>query len=194
MTRATLWRLLGRYAVPCAVRSLYYAVRFRCLVSLRADVQLSSRIRLGRGSDIRPYARIINGTGSIILGRRCGISSFTYLANGSAFIRIGDGVRIGPHVYLGSSNRGFEDPNTPILDQEKSEQGIVIEDDVWVGAHVVVLDGVRIGRGSVIGAGAIVTRDIPPLSIAVGNPARVIRQRGDRPQVRAGRPAEQVLR
>ena len=56
---------------------------------------------------------------------------------------------------------------------------VVIEDDVWVGARVIVLPGIRIGKGSVIGAGAIVTKDVPPFSICVGNPARIIRSRND---------------
>ena len=64
--------------------------------------------------------------------------------------------------------------------QAESRLGIVIEDDVWVGAGVRVMDGVRIGRGSVIGAGAVVTKSIPPNSVAVGMPARVVGQRGEK--------------
>jgi acetyltransferase-like isoleucine patch superfamily enzyme len=127
----------------------------------------------------------VNSTGSIVLGRRCGIGSFTYIATGKASVVIGDFVRIGAHTYIGASNRGFEDPNKLIIEHEKTEKGIVVEDDVWVGANCVILDGVCIGRGSVIGAGAVVTRDIPPLSIAVGNPARVIRKRGEKAVVPA---------
>jgi len=141
---------------------------------------LSSGIRFGKGTDIRPYARLINSTGSILVGRRCGIGSFTYIATGKASVVIGDFVRIGAHTYIGASNHGFDDPNKLIIEHEKVEKGIVVEDDVWIGANCVILDGVRIGRGSVIGGGAVVTRDIPPLSIAVGNPARVIRKRGEK--------------
>lgn len=178
-------KLVGRYALPCWVRSTYYAMRYRCLVSLRADIQLSSRIRLGRGTDVRPYARIINSTGEIVLGRRCGIGSFVYIGTGRATITIGDYVRIGAHSYIGAGNREFDDPSKLIMEHKKVEKGIVVEDDVWIGANCVILDGVHIGRGSVIGAGAVVTRDIPPLSIAVGNPARVIRKRGEKAKVPA---------
>ena len=179
MIRTNILTSIQRYAVPCVFRSFYYAIKFRCLVSLRADIQLSSKIRLGRGTDIRPYARFITRTGSIILGRYCGVSSFTYLAAGNASIIIGDYVRIGPHVYMGTSNRGFDDPNKLIIEHKKIENNIVVEDDVWIGANSVILAGVHIGRGSVIGAGAVVTRDIPTLSIALGNPAHVIKKRGE---------------
>ena len=115
-----------------------------------------------------------------MLGRLCGINSFVFISAGDASIIIGDYVRIAPHVYIGAGNKGFDDPNKLILEQEKVGKGIVIEDDVWIGANCVILDGVCIGRGSVIGAGTVVTREIPPLSIAVGNPARVIRKRGEK--------------
>ena len=87
-------------------------------------------------------------------------------------------MRIGAHVVIIPYNHLFEDPSVQIFKQGSSQQGVFIEDDVWIGAHVTVTDGVRIGKGSVIGAGAVVTRDIPPYSVAVGVPARVIKSRG----------------
>ncbi|MBI4395757.1 MAG: acyltransferase [Elusimicrobia bacterium] len=178
MTRTDLVRMLERYAVPNFLRSLFYSARFACLISLRADVQLTSCIRLGRGTNIRPYARLITTAGSITLGRHCGINSFTMIAAGNAPITIGDHVNIGPSTTIIASNYGSEDPRLPMMYQPKIEKGIVIEDDVLIGASVVVLDGVRIGRGSIVGGGAVVTKDVPPMSIAVGNPARVIGTRG----------------
>ncbi len=74
-------------------------------------------------------------------------------------------------------NHNFADTSQKIIDQGVTCKGIVIEDDCWLGFGVKVLDGVTIGKGSVIGAGAIVTKDIPPFSIAVGVPARVIKSR-----------------
>lgn len=188
MTRRlqTLLKRAGRYLVPCSIRSLYYSVRFRSLVSLRADVQLSPRIRLGAGTDIRPYARIIVGEGEVTIGRGCGINSFTFIAGSDSRLTIGNHVRIGPSVSILANNRRFDDPTRLIVEQEQISLGITIEDDVWVGAGSVILDGVRIGRGTVIGAGSIVTRDIPPMSLAVGNPARVIRKRGERTTHQAG--------
>ncbi len=78
-------------------------------------------------------------------------------------------------MYANSHN--FSDPNIPINQQGLTCKGILIEDDCWLGTGVRVLDGVTIGRGSIVGAGAVVTKSLPPYSIAVGVPARVIDRR-----------------
>jgi acetyltransferase-like isoleucine patch superfamily enzyme len=113
------------------------------------------------------------------MGNNCAINSFTMIAGRNKPIAIGNHVRIGSHVCIVAGNHKFDDPNTLIVEQSIVDLGITIEDDVWLGSSSVVVDGVRIGRGSVIGAGSVVTKDIPPFSIAVGNPARVIRKRGE---------------
>lgn len=88
-------------------------------------------------------------------------------------IRIGDGVMIAPSVTLTTTGH----PIHPDLreDFRRFSEPIVVEDRVWIGSNVVVLPGVRIGYGSVIGAGSVVSRDIPPMSVAVGTPCRVVR-------------------
>jgi acetyltransferase-like isoleucine patch superfamily enzyme len=111
------------------------------------------------------------------------IGDGTYIGPRS-LLGAGGGITIGRHVTFGAGvqllaeNHVFHDASALIQDQGVTRSGIVVEDDVWVGNNVIVLDGVRIGRGAVIGAGAIVTRDVPALAVAVGNPARVIGQRG----------------
>jgi acetyltransferase-like isoleucine patch superfamily enzyme len=92
-------------------------------------------------------------------------------------IRIGSNVLIGQCVNMHSENHLFDHPDQLIRDQGVVYQGIIIEDDVWVGSKVTILDGVTIGKGSIIGAGAVVTHSIPPYSIAVGVPAKVIKSR-----------------
>lgn len=79
-------------------------------------------------------------------------------------------------MIIGANHR-FSDVTKLIKEQGVETKGIIIESDVWIGANCCVLDGVTIGRGSVIGAGSIVTKSIPPMSVAVGNPCRVIKQR-----------------
>lgn len=96
----------------------------------------------------------------------------------SGFIKLGNNVIIGPNSVLRAANHIFTDLDKPIRYQGHSGGKIIIEDDCWLGANVIVLKDVTVGKGSVIGAGAIVTKDIPPLSIAVGVPARVIGHRG----------------
>ena len=82
-------------------------------------------------------------------------------------------------LQLLAVNHVFDDADTPILEQGITAQGIVVDDDVWLASGVIVLDGVHIGQGCVIGAGSVVTEDLPPFSVAVGAPARVVRDRRD---------------
>jgi acetyltransferase-like isoleucine patch superfamily enzyme len=108
----------------------------------------------------------------IKIGRRCFIGEFS-LIRGQGGVTIGDRVFLSPLVQIMAVNHVYDDPTRPLIEQGITAEGIVIENDVWIGAGAIVLDGVRIGRKSVIGAGAVVTRDVPPHSLAVGVPARV---------------------
>lgn len=106
----------------------------------------------------------------------------TLLATRST-IRIGNNVMFGPGVTVRGGNHRFDIIGLPInavteeMKRPEDDQGVVIEDDVWVGGGATILAGVTVGRGSVIGGSAVVTKDIPPYSIAVGNPARVVKVR-----------------
>ncbi len=97
---------------------------------------------------------------------------------------LGRDVMMGPEVLIvgGNQNHRFDDLTRPMrLQGHAPSAPVVIEDDVWLGARAIVLPGVRIGRGAVIGAGAIVTKDVPPYAVCVGNPARVVRFRNAAP-------------
>jgi acetyltransferase-like isoleucine patch superfamily enzyme len=96
---------------------------------------------------------------------------------GPGDIKIGKHCMIAAHSGIYANNHNFADPMEPMKYQGVTRKGIVIEDDCWLGHGVTVLDGVTIGKGSVIGAGAVVNKDIPPFSVAVGLPARVIKNR-----------------
>jgi hypothetical protein len=96
----------------------------------------------------------------------------------SGKVTCGNGVRIASHVSLVGFNHGFDDPDVPIHKQKHESRGIIIEDDVWIGANAVVVDGVKVGRGAVIAAGAVVSKDVPPMAIVGGVPAKVLRFRG----------------
>lgn len=92
-------------------------------------------------------------------------------------VTLGNNVRIAPGAKIFGENHGFSRLDVPICTQPNTSEGIVIEDDVWLGANCVVTDGVTIGAHSIIGAGSIVTKNVPPYSIVGGNPARVIKSR-----------------
>lgn len=94
---------------------------------------------------------------------------------------IGNDVVMGPEVVIMTTAHAFEDPEKPIRRQGALPiQPVRIGNDVWIGTRVTIMPGLTLGDGCVIGAGSVVTRDVPPLAIVAGNPARVIRQRGDR--------------
>ena len=94
---------------------------------------------------------------------------------GQGGICVGDNVLFGPGVQLLAVNHVFTDPDRPVMDQGITAEGIVIEDNCWIGAGALVLDGVTIGRGATVGAGSVVTSSVPPHTLVVGSPARVIR-------------------
>lgn len=99
------------------------------------------------------------------------------MIDGFGGVEIGSGVRIAAYVTINTADHAYDDPDEYIYRQGYRCSPVRIEDDVWIGAHVCINKGVTIGRGSVIGSGAVVTKDIPAYSVAVGNPARVIKSR-----------------
>ena len=139
-------------------------------------LRLGNNVRIREHGWIQATSTLENpGKGLVILdntyiGPRCIIG-----AGGG--ITIGSNVTTGAGVELLAEDHMFSDAKLPINEQGVARKGIVIEDDVWIGNRVIVLDGVRVSRGAVIGAGSIVTKDVPPDTIVAGNPARAIGQR-----------------
>jgi acetyltransferase-like isoleucine patch superfamily enzyme len=110
-------------------------------------------IRIGRDSLIGEYS-VIRGQGGVQIGNRVYTSPFTQII---------------------AVNHVFDDPSRPFVEQGITAEGIVIEDDVWLGSGAVVTDGVRVGKGAVVAAGAVVTTDVPPHTVVGGVPARPIK-------------------
>jgi acetyltransferase-like isoleucine patch superfamily enzyme len=116
--------------------------------------------------------------GNISIGEGTHIQARCQLSAYHSQIRIGKGVEIAPACAFYPYDHGIE-PKIPVRSQPLQSKGpIVIEDDAWLGVGVIVLSGVRIGKGAVVGAGAVVTRDVPDGGVASGIPARVVRMRG----------------
>jgi acetyltransferase-like isoleucine patch superfamily enzyme len=111
----------------------------------------------------------------ITIGRDSLIGEYTVI-RGQGGVTIGDRVYTSPFTQIIAVNHVFDDPARPFVEQGITAEGIVVEDDVWLGANVVVTDGVRIGKGAVVAAGAVVTRDVPPHTVVAGVPARVIKE------------------
>jgi len=93
-------------------------------------------------------------------------------------VRIGDNVMMAPEVIILTRNHKFDDLNIPMSKQgHYPPEVVVIHDDVWIGTRVIILPGVTVNKGAIIGAGAVVTKDVPSYAIVGGNPAKVIRYR-----------------
>jgi acetyltransferase-like isoleucine patch superfamily enzyme len=111
----------------------------------------------------------------IKIGRNSLVGEYSII-RGQGGVEIGDRVYTSPFTQIIAVNHVFDDPNKPFVDQGITAQGIVIEDDVWLGAGAVITDGVRVGQGAVVAAGAVVTKDVPPHTVVGGVPAKIIKQ------------------
>jgi len=111
----------------------------------------------------------------IKIGRNCLVGEYSVI-RGQGGVQIGDRVYTSPFTQIIAVNHVFDDPNKPFVDQGITAEGIVIEDDVWLGAGAVITDGVRVGKGAVVAAGAVVTKDVPPHTVVGGVPAKIIKQ------------------
>ena len=153
----------------------------RCYVADSAAV-FPDRLRLGDDSYIAAHAYV---TGELTTGTDCTLNPFTTVRG---TVVLGDGVRIGAHTSLLGFNHTMA-PDRPVFQQPLTSRGIKVGDDVWMGSHVVVVDGVTIADHCVIGAGAVVTKDLPAWTVAAGNPARPLRDRRDSPAATPTAPA-----
>lgn len=139
----------------------------------RMDVLPFNKFSLGEGSTIEDYCTVNNGVGDVHIGSHSRIGMSNVIIGP---VTVGNHVILAQNIVMSGLNHGYEDVETPIHLQPVSMNPIVIEDDCWIGANAVVTAGVTIGKHCVVAAGAVVTKSIPPFSIAVGNPARIIKQ------------------
>ena len=135
-------------------------------------------IRIGNGVRIlRNVTMSTTPNGKIHIGDNVHIGEGTILFSDIG-IRIGDNVIIGPQNVITDFNHGYESVEIPINQQGLDRKEVVIEEDVWIASNCVIIRGVRIGKGSVVAAGAVVHREVSPYSVVGGVPIRLIKKRG----------------
>lgn len=185
---------------PRALTNRWLARRFGACIDPGADIRFPAQLTLGPGvvlgrcriictgpvtigerCEIRDDAVIDAQCGPVTLGRRVGVNPFCILY-GAGGLTIGNEVLIAAHTVVIPSNHRFDRLDVPIYDQGTTQKGVNIGSDVWLGTCVVVLDGVTIGEGAVVAAGAVVTRDVAPQAIVGGVPARLLRMRDASPR------------
>ena len=169
-------------------------------------LRLNRSVKIGRNTTISILANVIAyDKGVISVGDRCTISDFARIVAGPELgadvtigndfvlkpysvlyggggLRIGNGVMIASHSVVIPENHIFSSLEKPIFKQGVDRRPVEICDDVWIGANVTVLAGTRIGRGSIVAAGAVVTKDVPDFAVVAGVPARVIKSRIQHPE------------
>jgi acetyltransferase-like isoleucine patch superfamily enzyme len=166
---------LRRFLVPAPVVTLVYLLRFRCKVSLRAEVELSPGIRVGRGSEIASFAKLkASGGGELRIGERVSIGTGCFISADRGGVSIGDWCMVGPNACIIGNNYRYDRLDVPIAQQEKTSKGIRIGDNVWIGAGAVVTDGARIESGAIVAPNSVVAGKVPKDAIVQGNPARVV--------------------
>ncbi len=134
-------------------------------------------LTIGAGSIISKGCVVQAKTRPLVMGENCDIGAHVLLSSIGGII-LGDAVLIAGNCYIGGGRYHTEDLDRPIMEQGVYSRGPVrIGDGTWIGASATILDGVKIGRGCVIGAGALVTKDVPDYGVAIGAPAQVIRHR-----------------
>lgn len=133
----------------------------------RDGVVLGDYVTIGRGVMIRPssYYGVDLGAG-LVMGEHSSIGPHGYIGC-SGKIVIGKNVMFGPKCSLFAENHSFGDTSTSIKSQGVHQKGITVEDDCWIGSNCIILDGVTVGKGSVIGAGTLITKDVPPGSVVL---------------------------
>ena len=141
--------------------------------SARLDTPPYRKFSLGNYSVIESFACINNAVGDVMIGDHTRIGLHNTIIGP---VIIGSHVNLAQGITVTALNHNFEDSKKRIDEQGVSTSAVVIEDDIWIGANAVVLPGVTIGHHSVVAAGAVVTKDVPPHSLVAGIPAKVIKQ------------------
>jgi acetyltransferase-like isoleucine patch superfamily enzyme len=187
------WSLRGVAGsrVRFSERGVRVQYRHHCTIAAGAVIEQGATlrclsedgVRIGRGVTVGKFA-ILECTGSlgrlakgITIGDRSSVGDYSVIGAAGG-VTIGERVLMGQRVSLHSQNHVFDDPAVPIQMQGTTQRGIVIEDDCWIGSGAIILDGVHVGRGSVLSAGTVVTKDVPAGSIVAGVPGRVVGTRG----------------
>lgn len=170
--------ILGRWI---AMRNANVSIDKSCRISPNAFIYpRKGEIHIGENSAVSPGAMV---QGNVFVGENSSIQSYCILTGYGTVddklgsITIGNNVRIAPHVMMLGANHIFDDVTIPISKQGLRRKSIVIEDDCWIAGRANIMAGVTIGKGSVVAAGAVVTKDVPPYSVVAGVPAKVIKMR-----------------
>jgi acetyltransferase-like isoleucine patch superfamily enzyme len=169
-----LWRILMIALTTAKYRYLLRCIGKGTVVGVRTEIVNSNNVKIGKDCLLQDAVYLRAGTeGKITLGDRAAINSFARLF-GHGSIEIGEDAQIGPGCLITTTDHNIYE------NLEASFKKVMIGKRAWIGANVTVLPGITIGDYAVVGAGSVVTKDVPAYSVVVGVPARVIKEIGSR--------------
>lgn len=184
-----LLSLIKRYGINLlSYKGLIFRLKFyKAYISTTTKIRYDNinDIHIGKGVRINDFTTIFcisenknNPNSKLYIGDKTYIGEYQNIRASGGIIKIGNNCNISQHISIIASNHNTaKDININQQGWDKKKTGVLIEDDVWIGANSVILPGVTIGKGAVIGAGSVVTKSIPEYAIAVGNPAKIIKYR-----------------
>jgi acetyltransferase-like isoleucine patch superfamily enzyme len=162
-----------RFLIPAPFISFWFYLKFGCRISLRAEVEFSPNLRIGKNTNIASFVKIkVNGP--LQIGENVTIGEGTHIGAGEKGLIIGKDTLIGPHANIIGAHYGYDRLDVPIRLQEVTNKGTTIGEDVWIGAGACILDGARIGDRVIVAPHSVVTSEVPDNAIVKGDPARVV--------------------
>lgn len=166
-------KLVRRMLTPMIVVRLYYFWKHGAVVSGKAEVDLAPSTVWGKGCVISAFTKM-KISGPFVMGKRVQIATGCFIGAGPAGLTLGDDVLISPHCTILTGTYLFDRLDVPLQDQGTISKGVRIGHRVWIGSNSVVLAGAEIGDNVIVSAGSVVSGTVPPNSIVLGNPAKVI--------------------
>ena len=139
----------------------------------RIDIFPWYQFTVGECTLIEDFTVVNNGAGDVVIGSNARVGIGSVLIGP---VKLGDRVGLGQHVFISGFNHGFQDGSRDSNEQELERKPVIINEETHIGSNSVILAGVHIGKRVQVGDGSVVTKDIPDFCVAVGNPARVIKQ------------------
>lgn len=172
-----LGKIIRRFLIPSPIVTAIYLFKYGCKISPKAEVELSSLLKIGKKSQISSFTKIKVSDGPLEIGHDTDIGTNCFISADKGGVYIGNYCLISPNVTIVGNNYKYNRLDIPVCQQEKTSKGIKIGNDVWLGAGVAILDGAVIGNGVIVSPNSVVSSTIPDNVIVQGSPAKIIFRR-----------------